>query len=415
MMRPELLAPAGDMERLETALYFGADAVYVGGPMLQLRAGTVGFDMDRLAEAAKKVHAAGKKLYVTVNAYPTNSELDALGDYAQALYACGADAAIVADLGAISVMRRAVPGLDIHVSTQANCQNYAAARAYHDMGATRVVLGREMTLEQIAELRARTPAALELEAFVHGAMCMAWSGRCMISAYLTGRSANRGGCAQSCRWEYALMEQKRPGEYFPVEEDARGTTLLSSRDLNCLDFLDQIMAAGVCSFKIEGRMKSPYYVATVVNAYRRRIDALLNSTATPAHTALLRRELDAASHREYSRGFYFGEMPHEPPDKGIYQQTCRFVGVVRERLSDTRVRVEQRNRIARGDILEVLSPHSLGLSFEARDLTDTEGNPLEAASVPMTLFDMDAPADVCPGDLLRIRLEDDLTAPSDAR
>lgn len=162
-------------------------------------------------------------------------------------------------------------------------------------------------------------------------------------------------------------------------------------------------------------MKSPYYVATVVNAYRRRIDALLNSTATPAHTALLRRELDAASHREYSRGFYFGEMPHEPPDKGIYQQTCRFVGVVRERLSDTRARVEQRNRIARGDTLEVLSPHSLGLAFEARDLADTEGNPLEAASVPMTLFDMDAPADVCPGDLLRIRLEDDLTAPSDAR
>ena len=248
----ELLAPAGDMECLRAALRFGADAVYVGGPRLQLRAGKVGFGMDALGEAAREVHRLGRKLYVTVNAFPTNREIEALGDYAQALFDVGADGAIVADLGAVATMRRAAPALPIHISTQANCLNYAAARVYHDMGATRVVLGREMTLEQIAELRAKTPADLELEAFVHGAMCMAYSGRCMISAYLTGRSANRGACTQSCRWSYHLMEEKRPGEFFPVEEDEDGTTILSSCDLNCLDFLDRIMAAGVTSFKLEG-------------------------------------------------------------------------------------------------------------------------------------------------------------------
>ena len=403
MQRPELLAPAGDLERLDAALHFGADAVYVGGPKLQLRTGTVGFTMDGLRIAAERVHAAGKKLYVTVNAFPTNAELDALPDYARALKDCGADAAIVADLGAIAVMRRAVPGLPIHVSTQANCQNYMAARVYYDMGASRVVLAREMTLSQIAELRAKTPPELELEAFVHGAMCMAWSGRCMISAYLTDRSANRGGCAQSCRWVYHLMEEKRPGEYFPVEEDDRGTTILSSYDLCALEFLDQLMAAGIASFKIEGRMKSPYYVATVTNAYRCQIDALMSGTSTPELTGVLRRELDAASHRAYASGFYFGAMKKHAPDDGVYQQDCKFVGVVKARLPGGRVRVEQRNRVRAGDALEVLSPNSFGLKFTVQNMTDAEGNPIDAAPVPMQRFDIDAPDSVGPGDILRIR------------
>ena len=400
----ELLSPAGDPECLWAALRFGADAVYVGGPMLQLRAGSAGFSMDALAEAAREAHALGKKLYVTVNAFPTSRELDALGDYAQALAALGIDAAIVADLGAVAVMRRAAPGLPIHISTQANCQNWAAATAYYDMGASRVVLGREMTLEQIRELRARTPAELELEAFVHGAMCMAWSGRCMISAYLTGRSANRGACAQSCRWTYHLMEEKRPGEFFPVEEDETGTTILSSHDLCCLDFLNEIIDAGVTAFKLEGRMKSPYYVATVTNAYRRRLDGLLAGTASPEGVALLRRELDAASHRAYATGFYFGEMKRHAPDSGTYRQDCVFVGVVKRRLPGGRIRVEQRNRVRRGDRLEVLSPNRLGLSFYAVDLTTPEGVPIEQAAVPMTLFDLDAPDGIEPGDMLRIRI-----------
>lgn len=403
MNQLELLAPAGDLECLRTALRFGADAVYVGGPQMQLRAGSVGFSMNDLAEAVREAHALNRRLYVTVNAFASNSEIDALGDYAQALKALGADAVIVSDLGAIAAIRRAAPDLDVHVSTQANCLNYAAAQVYADLGATRVVLGREMSLTEIAELRAKTPALLELEAFVHGAMCMAYSGRCMISAYLSGRSANRGACAQSCRWTYHLMEEKRPGQFFPVEEDDRGTTILSSLDLCCIDFLDQIAAAGVTSFKIEGRMKSPYYVATVVNAYRKRLDALKTDTADDMQLALLRRELNAASHRPYSSGFYFGELKHHAPDEGAYLQDCTFVGVVRERLSGGRILFECRNRIREGDRVELLSPDSLGLSFVAGNIRNESGLPEPAAARPSEIYSMDCGCPAAPGDLLRMR------------
>ena len=403
MNQLELLAPAGDLERLRTALRFGADAVYVGGPQMQLRAGSVGFSMDDLAEAVREAHALNRRLYVTVNAFAYNSEIDALGGYARALKALGADAVIVSDLGAIAAIRRAAPDLDVHVSTQASCLNYAAAQVYADLGATRVVLGREMSLTEIAELRAKTPASLELEAFVHGAMCMAYSGRCMISAYLSGRSANRGACAQSCRWTYHLMEEKRPGQFFPVEEDDRGTTILSSLDLCCIDFLDRIAAAGVTSFKIEGRMKSPYYVATVVNAYRKRLDALKTGHADEAQLALLRRELNAASHRPYSSGFYFGELKHHAPDEGAYLQDCTFVGVVRERLSGGRILFECRNRIREGDRVEILSPDSLGLSFVAGNIRSESGLPEPAAARPSEIYSMDCGCPAAPGDLLRIR------------
>ena len=400
----ELLCPAGDMECLRAALRFGADAVYVGGPQLQLRAANAGFSMDALAQAVKETHVLGRRLYVTVNAFPTNDELEALGDYAQGLFALGVDAAIVADLGAVAVMRKAAPNLPIHISTQANCLNWAAATAWYELGASRVVLAREMTLEQIGQLRAHTPAALELEAFVHGAMCMAWSGRCMISAYLTGRSANRGGCTQSCRWRYHLVEEKRPGEFFPVEEDDRGTTILSSHDLNCLDFLDQIAAAGVTSFKIEGRMKSPYYVATVTNAYRQRLDGLANGPASSEFLALLQRELDAVSHRTYASGFYFGQMRRHAPDDGVYRQDCVFAGVVMERLDSGRVRIQLRNPIHRSDVLEVLSPGSLGRTLLAEGLTTPDGRALAQVVEPMVLFDMDAPPELAAGDMLRKRL-----------
>ncbi len=400
----ELLAPAGDLERLRTALRFGADAVFVGGPQMQLRAGSVGFTMEELAEAVQIAHAQGKKLYVTVNAFARNEEVDAAGDYAQALEALGADAVIVADLGVIRAIRHAAPKLAVHVSTQANCLNYGAAMAYYDMGVKRIVLGREMSLQQIRDLRARVPDDLELEAFVHGAMCMSYSGRCMISAYLTGRSANRGACTQSCRWKYHLMEESRPGEYFPVEEDDQGTTIFSSFDMNCLDFLDQIMDAGVVSFKLEGRMKSPFYVATVTNAYRKRIDGILNGTANPAQIDLLQRELNAASHRPYASGFYFGEMKRHAPDDGVYLQDTNFVGVVRD-VQDGRIAVEIRNRIFEGDSIEILSPKSLDARFIAREIMDCAGSPASSASRPSEIYTMACDADVEPGDLLRIRIQ----------
>lgn len=402
--RFELLSPAGDMERLETALRFGADAVYVGGPMLQLRSDSVGFTIETLAEAIKYTHARGKKIYVTVNAFASNADIDAAGDYAQALHAMGADAVIVSDLGVIRAIRRAAPELNVHVSTQANCLNYGSAMTYFDMGAKRVVLGREMSLEEIHTLRRRVPDELELEAFVHGAMCMSYSGRCMISAYLTGRSANKGACTQSCRWKYHLMEESRPGEYFPVEEDEKGTTIFSSFDMKCLDFLDEIMAAGVTSFKIEGRMKSPFYVATVTNAYRRCIDGILDGSATAEQLIMLERELNAASHRPYASGFYFGAMKKHTPDDGVYLQDTNFVGVVRE-VKTGRITVEVRNRIFEGDRIELLSPASMGESFIAREIIDASGTLVQAASRPSELYSMACDVRTEIGDLLRIRIK----------
>ena len=405
MSRFELLAPAGDMERLNAALRFGADAVYVGGPMLQLRADSAGFSMDSLADAIRRVHDQGKLLYVAVNAFADDSDIAAVRDYAQALCAMGADGVIAADLGVIAQLRRSAPELPVHVSTQANCLNAAAARVYYDLGVKRVVLGREMTLDQIRSLRNSIPDDLELEAFVHGAMCMSYSGRCMISAYLTGRSANKGACTQSCRWSYHLMEETRPGEYFPLEEDARGTTILSSFDLNCLDFLDQLMDAGVTSFKLEGRMKSPYYVATVTNAYRKRIDAILAGTASPEHTALLQRELNCASHRPYASGFYFGEMRRHAPAEGPYLQDAIFVGTILS-AADGRVTLELRNRIRAGETLEILSPNSLGERFTARSIRGADGEALDTAAVPGAIYSMECECPAEPGDLLRRRAQD---------
>ncbi len=400
----ELLSPAGDLERLKTALRFGADAVYAGGPMLQLRSGSVGFTMETLAEGAQLAHALGKKIYVTVNAFASNREVDAAKDYVQQLQAIGIDAVIVSDLGLISAIRRAAPELPVHVSTQANCLNYSAASVYYDLGVKRIVLGREMSLSDIRELRSRIPDDLELEAFVHGAMCMSYSGRCMISAYLTGRSANKGACTQSCRWKYHLMEESRPGEFFPVEEDERGMTILSSFDMNCLPFLDQIMDAGVVSFKIEGRMKSPFYVATITNAYRKRIDGILRGNPSKEEIALLQRELNAASHRPYASGFYFGEMKHHAPDDGSYLQDTNFVGVVKS-VQNGRIAVEVRNRIFEGDRIEILSPDSLNEAFIAREIADSEGVAVSAASRPSEIYTMACNAKVAEGDLLRVRIQ----------
>jgi putative protease len=299
--------------------------------------------------------------------------------------------------------KKACPEIPLHISTQANNTNYETFNFWFNLGAERVVCARELSLVEIAQIRQHIPEDREIEAFVHGAMCMAWSGRCMISAYLTGRSANRGACTQSCRWRYHLVEEKRPGEFFPVEEDERGTTILSSHDLNCLDFLDQIAAAGVTSFKIEGRMKSPYYVATVTNAYRQRMDGLARGPADPAELALLQRELNAVSHRAYASGFYFGEMRRHAPDDGVYRQDCVFVGMVTARLDDGRVRVQLRNRIRRGDLLEVLRPGSHGEPLRVENLTAPDGTPLEQVTEPMTLFDMDAPVCLEAGDMLRMR------------
>lgn len=398
MKRPELLAPAGDMECLETAVHFGADAVYIGGPLLQLRADNVGFDREGIAEAVKYAHEHGVKLYVTVNCFAKNEEIDAAEDYAKFLYSVGVDAVIVSDIGLIAKIHESAPELEIHVSTQANCLNFNAAKVYWNMGAKRVVLGREMTLDEIIEFRKRIPEEMEIEAFVHGAMCMSYSGRCMISSYLVNRSGNRGGCAQPCRWNYHLVEMKRPNEFFQVVEDEKGTAILSSHDMCAVGFLDKLEEAGICSYKIEGRMKTPFYVATAVNAYRHAIDG-------DVPMEVIERELDSISHRPYSSAFYFGEMKNSHGNSGAYIQKCTFIGKVLD-YSDGFVTIQQRNNFKPGDELEVVSPISIGEKFTVTAIFDEEGNEREDARLIQQILRLPCPIKLQKGDLLRKRIEE---------
>ena len=398
MKRPELLAPAGDMECLETAVHFGADAVYIGGPLLQLRADNVGFDRKGIAEAVKYCHEHGVKLYVTVNCFAKNEEIDAAEDYAKYLHSVGVDAVIVSDIGLIAKIHESAPELEIHVSTQANCQNFSAANVYWAMGAKRVVLGREMTLDEIIEFRKRIPEEMEIEAFVHGAMCMSYSGRCMISSYLVNRSGNRGGCAQPCRWNYHLVVMKRPNEFFQVVEDEKGTAILSSHDMCAVGFLDKLEEAGICSYKIEGRMKTPFYVATAVNAYRHAIDG-------DVPLEVIERELDSISHRPYSSAFYFGEMKMSHGNSGAYIQKCTFIGKVLD-YSDGFVTIQQRNNFKPGDELEVVSPISIGEKFTVTKIFDEEGNEREDARLIQQILRLPCPVKLQKGDLLRKRIEE---------
>lgn len=394
----ELLAPAGSSEALRAALRFGADAVYLGGPFLQLRAKSAGFSFDGIAEAAKLVHAKSKRLYVTVNALAYNDEIERLPEYGNRLLECGADAAIVSDPGVLASLHRSCPKLELHVSTQASCQNYASATVWHELGAKRIVLAREMTIDEIRKLRRKAPADLELEAFVHGAMCMAVSGRCLLSSAILGRSGNRGDCAQPCRWKYALVEETRPNQSFPIVEEDNASYILSSRDLCCIGLLDELIDAGVTSLKIEGRMKTEYYVAVVTNAYRRVLDGTM--TVEEAQ-----KELLTVSHRPYTTGFYHGELPLDHSNAGTYTQTHRFVGTVLA-CENGVATIEQRNRFARGDRLEVVSPALRGAVLAADAIYDEAGELVEIANKVKAVLRIPTDLPLEPGDLLRKKAEE---------
>lgn len=394
----ELLSPAGDLECIDAALYFGADAVYVGGRIMQLRAASAAMTDEALNEAVRRVHEKGRKIYVTVNCFADNGDIDLVGAYAKELYDINVDAVIVSDIGVLAEVKKHAPDLEVHISTQANCQNFMAARVYYDLGAKRIVLARELSIEDIAELRARTPKELELEAFVHGAMCMAYSGRCIISSFLTGRSGNKGECAQPCRWQYSLVEKKRPEQSFDIEEEGEYTAILSSHDLCAIEFLDKLTEAGVSSFKIEGRMKTPYYVATVTDSYRKAIDRTYPING-------LREQLDCISHRPYSSGFYFGEMKKNHYNDGEYRRTCDFAGVVLEDTnSEGLTLVEQRNYFKKGDTLELLSPHSLNVKLNVNEIIDSEGTSRETAHLVKERVLVNLGAELKKGDILRRRL-----------
>ncbi len=377
MTRPEVLAPAGDMEKLILAVTYGADAVYLAGKSYGMRGAAGNFAPDELQKAVAYCHARGVRVYVTCNTIPSDDEMAALPSFLELLEDAGADAVIAADLGVMNACKKYARHAAIHISTQAGVMNADTARAFYELGASRVILAREMSLDQIAALRAHTPEDLELEAFCHGAMCVSFSGRCTLSNYLTGRDANRGRCSQPCRWKYHLVEEKRPGEYFEISEDG-GTYILNSRDMCMIDHIPALLAAGVSSLKLEGRTKSAYYAAAVTNAYRHAVDAAL---AGEPLDECWRREVYKVSHRPYSTGFYFGEPGQYTPD-ACYFSESDVAAIVKTCDADGNAVLSQRNRFFPGDALELLSPGAKPLTFTAASLFDADGLPVAAANHP---------------------------------
>lgn len=412
---PELLSPAGNFEKLKAAIRYGADAVYLAGRRFGMRSAADNFTDEELFEAARYVHERGKKLYLTLNTLPHGDEYPALRAFLSRIAGAGMDGVIAADLGVISLVREMLPDVEIHISTQASIISPQAALAYAALGARRLVLARELTLSEVAQIREALPPEVELEAFVHGSMCVSYSGRCLLSHALTGRDANRGACTQPCRWNYTITEEKRPESPFPIEENELGSFIMSSKDMCTIAHIPQLIGAGIDSFKIEGRMKSAYYTAVVTNAYRIAIDAYL---ADPEHYIFdpaLMRELESVSHREYCTGFYFDD-PMENP------QLTTIPGYIREKAYLATAAPEalalpaglapvseegvlcpfvQRNKICRGDAAELLSPGRLGVSVTIRELYDEQGTPIESAPHPYQKFFTRLPFPVSEGDILR--------------
>jgi len=384
--KPEILAPAGDFERLEMAVRFGADAVYLGADKFGMRSSAAKFGGEELKKAVDFAHENGVKVYLTCNTVPTNAEIDSLDDFLRFAQESNVDALIVADIGILMAAKRVVPDMEIHISTQAGVMNYLTANELYKLGAKRVVLARELSFEDIITIRKNTPKDLEIEAFVHGAMCMSFSGRCMLSQYLVARDANRGECAQPCRWGYYLMEEKREGEYFKVFEDEKGTYILNAKDMCMIEHIDKLCEAGITSLKIEGRAKSAHYVAVVTNAYRTAVDMYLESPENFVTPQWLLDEVHKVSHRKYCNGFYFGH-PNEAQyyETGGYIRTCDIVGVVEES-KDGVVYCTQRNKFLNGDTVEVLSPNKKPVEIQIQGLQDEYGNDIETANHAMMKF-----------------------------
>ena len=395
--KPELLCPAGDWERLELAVAYGADAVYLAGTAFGMRAFAGNFSPEDLPRAVAYAHDRGVRVHVTVNTMPRNGEVERLPAYLEQLDAAGVDALILADLGAFTLAGKYAPRCERHVSTQQSIGNYETARAWYDLGARRVVLARELSLAEIAEIRAKTPPELEIETFCHGAMCVSYSGRCLLSNYMTGRDSNRGACAQPCRYQYALMEEKRPGEYFPVFEDEKGTYILNSRDMCMIDHLDAVMDAGIDCLKIEGRAKSGYYAAIVTGAYRHVLDdAAAGRPVDPAW----RDEVEHVSHRPYSTGFYFGE-PGQYTANGRYIRDWQICAVVEACTPEGLATLSLRNKFAAGDTVEVVGPDSKPFSMVVPPMEDLEGSALLEPKTPQSRFTMRLPRPVPPLSFVR--------------
>ena len=382
MRKPELLAPAGTFERLQTAIAFGADAVYAGGEAFSMRSAAKNFSSDDLKRARELTLAKNKKLYITVNIIPHNQDLDALANYLKELSSLSPDGLIISDLGVFSMAKSIAPNVPLHISTQANHTNAETFAAWHRLGASRVVCARELSFDEIREIREKTPETLELEAFVHGAMCISYSGRCLLSGYMTGRDSNQGSCAHPCRWNYSLMEEQRPGEYYPVYENERGTFIFNSKDLCMIEYIPQLVACGIDSFKLEGRVKTEYYVATVVKTYREAIDRYFENPETYQTDPRWLEELSKVSNRHYTTGFYTGK----PDDTAQNYETSAYVRnydvvavVVGYDEATGDLLLEQRNRFFKGDEIEAVVPFVPSFPVLADNLRDEFGNEVEAA------------------------------------
>lgn len=402
MKKPELLAPAGNLEKLKMALIYGADAVYMGGKAFGLRAFSDNFTADEMTEGVEFAHSLGKKAYITVNIFPHNEDLAALPDYIRSVAGMGADAIIVSDLGVFRIARQVAPSLAVHISTQANSTNWSTVQFWEELGAARVVLAREISFSDIALIRKKV--AIELEAFVHGAMCMSYSGRCLISNYLTGRDANRGECAQPCRWKYHVMEESRPGVYYPVAEDERGTYFFNSKDLCLIGHMPALIKSGLNSLKIEGRMKSVHYVATVVKVYREAIDSYLSAPAAFTVEQKWLDELQKVSHREYTSGFYFNKTTEQDQiyTSSSYIQSHDFIGLVKEYNSQTGLAViEQRNNMKVGEEIEIMQPGAENSVQKITAMFDATGNAIEVAPHPQQIVAMPMAKPVLPYAMLR--------------
>lgn len=383
MKKPELLAPAGDMERLVMALSYGADAVYLSGRRFGMRASAGNFGPEELKAAGRLCRQYGAAMYVACNTVMRGDDIKALPPFLESLQEAGAHAVIVSDLGALALVKKHAPGLGVHISTQAGVTNAESARLLYELGASRVILARELTLNEIADIRRRTPPDLELEVFVHGAMCVSFSGRCLLSNYLTGRDANAGACAQPCRWKYHLVEEKRPGEYLEIVEDG-GAFIFNSRDLCMIDHIPALLEAGVDSLKIEGRQKSFYYAAVVTNAYRQAVDAAARGLPLDRRWA---EEVNKVSHRPYSTGFYFDKNgPGQYYQDGMYFSDADVVAVVEDCEEDGSALLTQRNKFSRGDTLELVMPGRLPIPFVAGELRDETGAEIDATPHPMMVF-----------------------------
>lgn len=401
MRKPELLAPAGDMERLRMAVLYGADAVYLAGTSFGMRSFAGNFSPEELPEAVAFAHAHGVRVHVTVNTMPRGDELPALPAHLRLLNDSGVDALIIADLGVFRMAQREAPNCELHVSTQVSIANAACAAAWHELGAKRVVLARELSLEEIRVIRRDTPPELELETFAHGAMCVSYSGRCLLSNYMTGRDSNRGACAQPCRYQYALMEEKRPGEYFPVFEDEKGTYIMNSRDMCMIDHLAELAEAGVDCIKVEGRAKSAYYAAIITGAYRHALDAV---AAGEPVDPVWRDEVEHVSHRRYSTGFFFGQP-------GQYYQNSRYIrdwqicAVVTDCDADGHATLSLRNKFAMGDEVELVGPDTRPFTMTVPLMEDADGLPLTEPRTPQMVFRMQFPRPVPPMSFVRHAVE----------